>query len=332
MKIALKIILVIMKNILVVVLLFLTISFKAQFPGAAGTVGTSAMYKDSSAFVGWATTCVISRGYQDIANIALGTATVGVDLDGTLKAGVNGVASLGDKGSATLTFQSPITNGPGFDFAVFENGFDDTFLELAFVEVSSDGINFFRFPATSNTQTITQVGAFDALDPTKLNNLAGKYRALYGTPFDLQELSGKAGLNIDAITHIKIIDVVGSLNPLYASYDKNDNPINDPYPTAFASGGFDLDAVGIINQLPVSVKEQQWQYHVNVFPNPSSDFIFVYSEPQMRYQLVLTDLNGITLRQTNQHMMNISDIDSGIYFLKISNEAGEYTVKRILKN
>ncbi|MFN6048554.1 MAG: T9SS C-terminal target domain-containing protein, partial [Bacteroidota bacterium] len=49
----------------------------------------------------------------------------------------NGVVSLGDGGIATLTFDPPITNGDGFDFAVFENTFLDTFLELAFVEVST---------------------------------------------------------------------------------------------------------------------------------------------------------------------------------------------------
>jgi hypothetical protein len=115
-------------------------------------------------------------------------------------------------GSAILTFQNPISNGTGFDFAIFENSFNDVFLELAFVEVSSDGVNYIRFPATSNTQTTTQIGPFDNTgDATKLNNLSGKYRAQYGTPFDLQELTGNPLLNINAITHIKIIDVVGSI-------------------------------------------------------------------------------------------------------------------------
>jgi len=59
----------------------------------------------------------------------------------------------------------------GFDFAVFENSFNDSFLELAFVEVSSDGINFVRFPATSNTQTDVQITGFGTIDPTYINNL-----------------------------------------------------------------------------------------------------------------------------------------------------------------
>jgi len=245
------------------------LNLHAQFPGPVGTVGTTAIHKDSSIFVGWATGCSVTRGYQDISNPSLGYASVGDSSMATGQAGTNGVVSLGDGGYAILTFQNPITNGVGFDFAVFENAFNDSFLELAFVEVSSDGVYYFRFPATSNTQTTTQIGPFDNTgDATKLNNLAGKYRINYGTPFDLEELSGEVGLNINAITHIKIIDVFGSINPLYASYDTNNNPINDPFPTAFASGGFDLDAVGVIHQQTTSINELSENNLISFYPNP----------------------------------------------------------------
>ena len=70
---------------------------------------------------------------------------------------------------ATVTFASPIYNGEGPDFAVFENGFDIDdeydptgvlhFLELAFVEVSSDGENFFRFPAVTNVPSTARKGS-----------------------------------------------------------------------------------------------------------------------------------------------------------------------------
>ncbi|NIA17499.1 MAG: hypothetical protein GWO86_04040, partial [Planctomycetes bacterium] len=36
----------------------------------------------------------------------------------------------------------------------------------------------------------------------------------------------------------------------YSSCDINGHQINDPWPTPFDSGGFDLDAVGIINERP----------------------------------------------------------------------------------
>ena len=83
-----------------------------------------------------------------------------------------------------MQFSTPIFDGANWDFAVFENGFSDTFLELAYVEVSSDGINYFQFPCTSYTQDTLQIGGFGSVDATKIDNLAGKYRAHYGTPFD----------------------------------------------------------------------------------------------------------------------------------------------------
>ena len=88
------------------------------------------------------------------------------------------------------------------------------------MEVSSDGVNYFRFPATSYTDTTVQTGSFGSTDATKINNLAGKYRALYGTPFDLEELKNENGLDVNNITHIKIIDVVGSIQNQYASRDQ----------------------------------------------------------------------------------------------------------------
>lgn len=192
-------------------LLFCYTPIKAQFAPPVGYEGTTAMYKDSSAFVSWASKCDIVRGYQDISTQSLGYTNVGDSSLAIGQAGINGVVSLGDGGVAILEFSSPIIDGVGPDFAVFENGFDNLFLELAFVEVSSDGIHFFRFPAVSNTDTSIQTGSFGLTDASKLHNLAGKYRAEYGTPFDLSDLTNDVLLNKQAITHVKVIDVVGSI-------------------------------------------------------------------------------------------------------------------------
>ncbi|HWY10733.1 MAG TPA: T9SS C-terminal target domain-containing protein, partial [Bacteroidia bacterium] len=250
-----------------VLLIFIAINTFAQFPGIVGSVGTTAMYKDSSAFVAWGKMCNITRGYQDISNTSLGYANAGDSSKAIAKADGSTV-SLGDGGSAIVTFSAPIKNGPGFDFAVFENSFNGTFLELGFIEVSSDGLNFFRFPPTSNSQYTLQYGNSASIDATKLNNLGGKYRILYGTPFDLQELTGIPQLNVSAITHVKIIDVVGSITAPYATYDKNNNPVNDPWPTPYPSSGFDLDAVGVINQAAVGINELEKNDFVRIYPNP----------------------------------------------------------------
>jgi hypothetical protein len=165
---------------------------------------------------------------------------------------------LGDGGQTTVSFATPISNGPGNDFAVFENAFTsgsppaDVFAELGFIAVSSDGVNFFTFPSVSLTQTTTQIGGFGTTDPTDVHNLAGKDLTGNGTGFDLSDLLPQAQanpllLNLNDITEVRVTDVVGDINPLYATHDSQGNIINDPWPTPFARSGFDLDAVGVIN-------------------------------------------------------------------------------------
>jgi len=222
----------------------------------AGPFPSSGISSSDPRFVGFATgVSSLVRGPQDISDPASPPASFGV-AGNALGApdGGFGFVSLGDGGQITLTFGAPIFNGPGPDFAVFENGFavsGRVFAELAFVEVSSNGVDFFRFPSVSLTQTTTQIGSFDTLDPSDIHNLAGQFPAPEGTPFDLQDLVGVSPLlDAGAITHVRIIDVVGALDSRLRTLDSLGNPVNDPFPTPFASGSFDLDAVGAINVVP----------------------------------------------------------------------------------
>lgn len=307
-----------------------------QFHGPVGSFNTTAMHKDSSAFKAWASTCIVSRGWQDVSNTAIGYADVGTDENGTGKAGENPVVSFGDGGSAILTFPNLIVNGPGPDFAVFENSFSNAFLELAFVEVSSDGVNFFRFPAISNTPFTTQIGPYDELgDATKINNLAGKYRVFYGTPFDLEELNNTNGLNVQAISHVKIIDVVGSILSPYASFDSNNNPINDPFPTGFNNGGFDLDAVGVINMQPTEIKENVFENKIHIYPNPCTDQLLITNtNPFELVEYSITTLNGTLMnfsRTGDQSVkVNTSKLSNGVYLLCIQSKESKVYKKFII--
>ncbi len=333
-------------SILILVSLLIAQQARAQFPPPAGQPGTTAIAADSSAIVGWATACSLQLGWQDISNPALGVASVGdssvvVGPPGTPPGGVpgGGIVSLGDGGVAILTFAQPIFNGPGWDFAVFENSFSDDYLELAFVEVSSNGIDFVRFPATSNTQVDTQVETYGSLDATLLDNLAGKYRGGFGTPFDLEQLVGEAGLDVNAITHVKVIDVVGSILDEYATYDSHGNKVNDPWKTAFPSSGFDLKAVGVIHQLITGIAETPLA-RICIFPNPVSNdgrvqFTLQHSTP---VSITLCDAFGRTLvtivdeqRAAGVHTvpLDVSTLAQGIYFVTLTTPQGNIT-ERIL--
>jgi len=180
-------------------------------------------------------------------------------------------------GKVTLRFTSatqtePIRNLPGADFVVFENGLiaqsgtggagvGGIFGELAYVEVSSNNVDFVRFPNVSLTPA--SVGEYGTLDPTNLFNLAGKHAnndgECWGTPFDLNDLAGHplvvAGtLDLNAVRYVRIVDIPG-IGSFRDTATPATHPIYDPWQT-IGSGGFDLEAVGAIS---VALSFEKWQ-------------------------------------------------------------------------
>jgi hypothetical protein len=261
-------------------------------PGISGYVdanGKSASPTDPNAvinpiFRGWARAVAsyapapdVESAYSNPAK-ALGPATGNIldivslgDLDETQIA--EGVA----QGRITLIFGDPcLSNDPnhirdaeGYDFVVFENGFRVTgnkyFCELGYAEVSSNGVDFARFPSVSLTGG--RVG-FGTVDITDIYNLAGKhpngYGVCTGTPFDLSELANEpnvlnGSVDLNNIVYVRIVDIPGSGDfndegrkfidpctwPDWDYYDAN-HPIYDAWPTS-GSGGFDLEAIGVLH-------------------------------------------------------------------------------------
>lgn len=294
----------------------------AQYAPPAGVPGTTAIYKDSSIFKSWVKEAKIIQASMDISDPNSPLANVG-DSSSCLGKSNGLLVSLGDGGEAILSFELPIFDGPSWDFAVFENSFVNNFLELAFVEVSSDGQNFYRFPASSLTQDSVQLESFGTINCRKINNLAGKYEAGYGTPFDLAELAGIPGLDIQNISHIKIIDVIGSINPLYGSQDSSGNYINDPWPTPFASSGFDLESLGVIHSKGFSMKEMSINF--SLYPNPCKDILVLenLNTGNDLTQIEIYDLQGhlvfkeefVELKKNQE--VYLTDLKSGFYLARI---------------
>jgi hypothetical protein len=170
-----------------------------------------------------------------------------------------GVVALGERGEITLALELPILDGPGFDLRVHENPFSFTdgttgetfvFAELGFVEVSSDGLTFARFPTTS--PLLAPIGEFGVIPFDQIPEFRGLAGLLpEGDPFDLADLVGipvvDAGIvDLDAIRFVRIRDVVGD----GSEFDGLGNPIFDPWPSASESSGFDLDAVVGLHPIP----------------------------------------------------------------------------------
>lgn len=330
-----------MKNVLLATALVLcafagTAQTDTLFDGPVGSPDCQAIWFEDNAILGWATGCTITRGYTDIAT-ATTYVSYGADSDGigpSSQSTTDGVVSLGDGGVAVLTFGLPIQDGDGYDFAVFENSLNDSFLEMAFVEVSSDGVNYFRFPATSLTQAEVQIGNGGSVNPREVDNLAGKHRVGWGTPFDLAQMAGIQGLDINNVTHVRLIDVVGSIDPQYATRDQYGHIINDPYPTPWASSGFDLSGVAVMNGWRPSAIESHTAGD-NLFkawPNPATDAITLYNEVNGLHEIAMFDIYGKMVQCVHAGgdvsvTLDLGGLPSGMYLIKADGQTRKIVKK-----
>ena len=302
------------------------------FAPQAGEAGSTAIHKDSNIIVGWAVDCLVQKGFENIAHPIM-VASSGNAANAT------GVAdgfttSLGDSGIATYSFNTPLSNHEGYDFAVFENGFSTPqgdFLELAKVEISSNGIDFYPFPSTSLTPTQTQIGAFQVLDPTYIHGLAGKYSAGYGTPFDFSELDSIAELDLMSISYIRVVDAVGSINNVHSTFDRLGNAINDPWPTEFASSGFDLDALAVINASAVGMEEIE-ALNFRCYPNPVADFLTVETKYPADLKVFSIQQSSPVLSQKvfSKVVIDAGNWTPGVYSVQLTSDAGIVTKKVIV--
>jgi fluoride ion exporter CrcB/FEX len=209
---------------------------------------------------------------------------------------------------------------------------------LAFVEVSSDGNRYVRFPANSLTDVNMQIPAAGVyMYANLLNNLAGKYIGNYGTPFDLQELVDSPGIDVNNITHVRLIDVVGSVGN-HASRDITGRIINDPYPTQLPTGGFDLDAVGALHQVNhTGVATTSETINVSTYPNPATDQLMIAVNGMVPTGLcaALTTISGKELQRCrllqNTNVMTVAQLPAGMYYLVISDANGSKWVEKVTK-
>ncbi|MHC4375925.1 MAG: hypothetical protein ACYS26_04935 [Planctomycetota bacterium] len=184
-------------------------------------------------------------GIFDTANI------LGGPQGGGLGSGSLDVLTLGEGGDIVLGFEGDLVDGPGADFTVFENGFVLTgsaavFAEILFVEVSTDGANFARFPS-SYVGSGSDMGSYRGLAGglPVLANVATNSVSPFdpaisgGEAFDLAELAlhplVQAGtVDLQAIRFVRLVDA------LVADTDSQGTPL-------MAFGGSDVDAVAAIH-------------------------------------------------------------------------------------
>jgi hypothetical protein len=163
-----------------------------------------------------------------------------------------------------------------------------------------------------------------------VHNLAGKYRVNYGTPFDLSELAGIPLLDVSQITHVRLIDVVGSIDPLYGTLDSQGNYINDPFTTPWVSSGFDLDGVAVLNSSVAQVPQTS-AISFDVYPNPFREEIYIDGLTLGDYQLI--DATGREIMSgplTLSTKLNVALLPVGVYTLVVTS-AHQQVTKKLVK-
>ena len=160
------------------------VSAAGPYSPAGGQPGSTAIPAADPSIVEWATGYTIDRGLVEIDNPSLGYATYGgprCEHRPHRRAAATAINLLRHRPGPGRNDHAHFRQGdhqrPGTGLRRFRQRFlvrQPEWAKLAFVEVSSDGVNFFRFPSVSLTQTTTQVGSYGQLDPTNLYDLAGK--------------------------------------------------------------------------------------------------------------------------------------------------------------
>lgn len=169
------------------------------------------------------------------------------------------VTTLGVGGSLTLGFDVTIADGPGADFSVCENVFTfdgECFAEVAWVEVSTDGVAFARMPNryagpstglpgfTGPWGTYSGLAGALPVIANAVNGIDARDLPLAGGDgFDLHALANDplvvgGQVNLSAIHFVRLVD------PPHASgLDSAGNVIWD---NSGATGSADVDAVCVI--------------------------------------------------------------------------------------
>jgi hypothetical protein len=139
------------------------------------------------------------------------------------------VVSLGTGGSIVLSFETnPIIDGPGADFIVFENAFNqggdamNPFANPAAVSVSDDGITWTVFPCTATTFPYGSCAGWHPVYSASSNTIACTDAQAGGDAFDL------ASAGVVRAKFVRIVDQGTQACPAGSMVNTN---------------GFDLDAV-----------------------------------------------------------------------------------------
>jgi hypothetical protein len=82
----------------------------------------------------------------------------------------------------------------------------------------------------------------------------------------------------------------------------------------------------------LGINESNLSNDLLIYPNPTNDFINILLPNHNIKQVLIYDLMGSEILQTNKTNINISELAYGIYFVKVIDNNGNSCVKKIIKD
>jgi hypothetical protein len=130
------------------------------------------------------------------------------------------------------------------------------------------------------------------------------------------------------------VDVIGSIGAA-GTRDKDGRRINDPFPTPFPAGGFDLDAVGVIHAAPANVSPATAFAGLTIYPNPAGEELVLALPPQSGVcRVSVYDIAGRHALQLNGQSgslhIPLKSLAPGSYFITIQSDKGATCTRAFL--
>ena len=88
----------------------------------------------------------------------------------------------------------------------------------------------------------------------------------------------------------------------------------------------------IIKDSTLGLTESEEKNNISIYPNPTSDFLYIKSDIEVK-EIQISDLNGriINNLENQDNKINLASLQTGIYFVKISDVNGKILTKKIIK-
>ncbi len=84
--------------------------------------------------------------------------------------------------------------------------------------------------------------------------------------------------------------------------------------------------------LTVDVPQLEVESDIIIYPNPTSNIFTINLKNDILKRAIIFNRLGQQVKEVTTREVNISDLPSGIYFVKISSQSGKVAIKKVVKN